>query len=117
MLSRDWQLRIQDVLQAIAKIERYRHGMDFRAFAADDRTVDAVLRNLEILGEAVRPLPAEVIDRFPQIPWEKMRAIRHVLVHQYFGVSLPIVWQTITEDLPPLVPLLRAVLAAEDDGQ
>ena len=111
MPSREWSLRAEDILEAIAKIERYTAGMTFESFKADTKTADAVIRNLEVIGEAARNIPDEVCQRFPEIPWDKMRGIRNILAHEYFGVSLPIIWQTIKADLPPLVPLLRDILA------
>jgi uncharacterized protein with HEPN domain len=110
MPYRDWRLHLEDILEAIGKIERYSAGMDFEQFQADEKTADAVVRNLEIIGEASRHIPREVQERNPNIPWDKMRGIRNVLVHEYFRVSLPIIWQTLKEDLPPLVPLLSEVL-------
>lgn len=111
MPSREWSLRVEDILEAIAKIKRYTAGMTFESFKADAKTADAVIRNLEVIGEAARNIPDEVCQRFPEIPWDKMRGIRNILAHEYFGVSLPIIWQTIKADLPPLVPLLRDILA------
>ncbi|MCL4544149.1 MAG: DUF86 domain-containing protein [Chloroflexi bacterium] len=106
---RDWHLRVEDILEA--REDRALHGGDrLPAFAADERTVDAVLRNLGIIGEAARYVPPEMQARFPAIPWSKMQAMRNVVVHIYAEVSLLIVWDTIQEDLPPLAPLPRAVL-------
>ena len=112
MPSRDWRLRISDILECIDKIDRYTEGMSFEDFAADERTVDAVLRRIEIIGEATRYVPGEATDRFPDIPWEKMRGMRNVVVHEYFGVSLRIIWRTIKTQLPPLVEPLQRVLSS-----
>ncbi len=112
MPSRDWRLRISDILECIDKIDRYTEGMTFEDFAADDKTVDAVLRRIEIIGEATRHVPDEVTGRFPDIPWQKMRGMRNVVVHEYFGVSLRIIWRTIKTQLPPLAEPLRRVLCA-----
>jgi uncharacterized protein with HEPN domain len=107
---RAWRLRIEDILGALAKIERYTAGATFEAFAANELLSDAVLRNIEIIGEAARHVPSDVQSRFPVIPWAKMQSMRNVVIHTYDEVSLTIVWDTIQVDLPPLVPLLRAVL-------
>ncbi len=115
MPSRNWRVRIEDVLQAISKIEQYIAGMTFETFCTDDRTVDAVVRNLEIIGEASRNVPPPIRRRYPRLPWQKMVGIRNVLIHEYSGVSLPVVWSTVTEDLPPIVPLLRGILEGEQD--
>jgi uncharacterized protein with HEPN domain len=113
MSSRNWPLRISDILEAIAKVSRYTAGMDPDSFAADDKTVDAVLRNLELIGEAARNLPDDFVAGHPHIPWHEMRGMRNILIHEYFGVSLPIVWHTVTQDLPALVPLLNEILDQE----
>jgi len=110
MPYRDWKLRVEDILEAIARIERYTAGMNYEAFRVDDRTIDAVVRNLEVIGEAARHVPDGMRTEYADIPWARMRDIRNILIHEYFGVSIPIVWQTIRKDLPPLVPLLRKAL-------
>lgn len=84
--------------------------MSFEEFAADRKTIDAVVRKVEIIGEAAGYIPLEVQQRYPAIPWRQMRGMRNVLIHRYDEVSLPILWQTITRNLPPLVPRLRAIL-------
>lgn len=110
MPSREWKLRIEDILWSIAKIERHTAGLDFEAFEADEKAIDAVVRNMEIIGEASRHIPKNIQKLHPHIPWDKMRDIRNVFIHEYFGVSISILWQTLKEDLPPLVPLLQEVL-------
>ena len=117
MPAKDWWLRIEDILAAILKIQDYTAGMDQKAFAADSKAFDAVLRNLTIIGEAVRHIPDPVVVRFGDVPWNRMRAMRNFLVHDYPSVDLGIVWHTIREDLPPLVPLLQRMLAAAEDLQ
>jgi uncharacterized protein with HEPN domain len=77
MPERDWHLRIYDITDAIEKIQKYTNGMFFSEFHADDRTIDAVLRNLEVIGEAARHVSAHVIERYNDIPWDKMRALRN----------------------------------------
>jgi len=72
--------------------------------------VDAVVRNIEIIGEAAGYVPEGIQSRHPEIPWARRRGMRNVLIHRYHDVSLPILWQTITLNLPPLVPLLRAII-------
>ena len=113
MPSRDVRLRIQDILDAIAKIEAYTRGMTFDQFCNNNVVMDAVLMNFAIVGEAAGSVPVEIQDRYPDIEWRKMREMRHVLIHVYFKVSPKIVWDTIQVDLSPLVPRLVAVLQAE----
>ncbi len=111
MPPRQWQLRIEDILDAIGKVTAYTAGMTFEQFCGDDRTIDAVVRNLTVIGEAASHVPDDVRARYPELPWAKMRGMRHVVTHEYFGVDLSIVWETIGGNLAGLVPSLRRILA------
>ena len=79
-------------------------------FCTDSKTIDAVVRNLIVIGEASRHIPESIEQRHPEVPWRTMRGIRNVVVHEYFGVDAEIVWETPRHDLPPLLPLLENVL-------
>jgi uncharacterized protein with HEPN domain len=114
VFSKDWRVRIDDMLEAIDRIRRYTAGLDERSFCNDDRTVDAVVRNLEIIGEAARKIPADIAQRYPSIPWHRMAEVRNVLVHEYHSVDSAIVWNTIHHDLPPLIGPLKEVLRRGD---
>jgi uncharacterized protein with HEPN domain len=107
---RDWRFRVRDILAAVDAVAAYTDGMDFEGFVADGRTRDAVVRNLMTMGESVRWIPDVILDQHRQVPWRILRGMRNVVVHEYFGVDDAILWQTVRSDLPPLVPLLRAVL-------
>jgi uncharacterized protein with HEPN domain len=111
--SRDWKQRVQDILDAIIAIQTYTEGLTFESFAADRRTIDAVMHNITVIGEAANHVPNDVVAACPAVPWDKMRAIRNVVVHMYFGVRKEILWQTVREDLPPLVPRLEGLLSGE----
>jgi uncharacterized protein with HEPN domain len=104
---RQWRLRVDDILDAIAKIERYVHDFTFEQFRDDEKTVDAVIRNLEVIGEAVRHLSNQSAELPNSIPWSDIAGMRNILIHEYFGVDLAIVWQTITSDLPALKSALH----------
>ena len=106
-----WQLRVGHILQAIDKINRFTVGLTFESFAADEKTVDAVVRNFQVLGEAARHIPKDIQNKYPAIPWTIMQGMRHILVHDYFKVRVEIVWRTIQSDLPPLVSLVERVLS------
>ncbi|CAA7615913.1 DUF86 domain-containing protein [Magnetospirillum sp. SS-4] len=110
MTFKDWRVRIEDILEAVERIRRYTAGMTEEAFIADGRTVDAVIRNLEIVGEAAKRVPAPICDRHPEIPWSRMTEMRNILVHEYHSIDPAIVFDTIRHDLPPLVGPLRSVL-------
>jgi uncharacterized protein with HEPN domain len=107
---RDWRLRLEDIVSAGDSIAQYVRGMTFDVFRADRKTVDAVVRNLEVIGEAARHVPNDVRDRYPEVAWSDMSDMRNVLIHEYFGVDLPILWKTIGSDLPPVVSALRTIL-------
>ena len=108
-------MRIEDILEAIHRIEQYTHAMDADAFFVDSKTLDAVVRNLIIIGEAARMLPLEVQQKYRKVPWAQMRAMRNIVVHEYFGVDETIIWTTVKDDLPPLVPLLEQILDASEE--
>jgi uncharacterized protein with HEPN domain len=91
---------IRDVLDSIEKIEKYCQSMTYDQFLDDDKTRDAVVRNLEIIGEAGKNIPDSIKERFPDIAWRSMTGMRDKLIHGYFGVSFPIVWETVENDLP-----------------
>jgi uncharacterized protein with HEPN domain len=112
--GRKWALRIEHVLDAITKIQQYTADLTEAEFAADTMVVDAVIRNFEIIGEAAHRVPQEVQLGYPEIPWAQMIGARNVVAHGYDAVRLDIVWRTIQEDLPPLVPLLTRLLDEAD---
>jgi len=109
---RQWDIRIDDIIAATEKVLRYTEGMDKSAFVADERTVDAVVRNLIVIGEAARHVPDDVVAANPQIPWARMRGMRNLVVHEYFGVDVDVLWDTVTGNLPALLPLLQDLLDA-----
>jgi uncharacterized protein with HEPN domain len=112
---RDWRIRIQDILESIDRITGYIEGMDFEEFTNNRVTIEAVSYNLAIIGEATNHIPAEIRLRHPEVPWLRMRGMRNVLIHEYFCINLNILWEAASYRLPPLVPLLQAVLEAEDN--
>jgi uncharacterized protein with HEPN domain len=112
---RDWRDRVRDILEAITRIEHYSRKHDQSSFIADGMAVDAVIRNVAVIGEAANHIPAQVQQRHPDVPWAQMRGMRNVLVHEYFEIGLDLLWATIQNDLPVLKERLREVLAAETD--
>ena len=102
MPPRDPRVRIEDMLTAIRRIRRYTDGTSFDAFCADERTIDAVIRNFEVIGEAARHVDEATAARSPAVPWIDIRDMRNILIHEYFGVDLQTVWRTIVDDLPAL---------------
>ncbi len=101
-MPRDYKLQLDDILEAIERIKQYTRDMSEEAFALDHKTQDAVIRNLEVIGEASSHLPPEIQEQFKDVPWGMMKGIRNILAHEYFGIDLEIVWKTVKEDLPIL---------------
>jgi len=114
-VRRKWHFRIEHILEAIAKIQRYTAGMSEEAFAADDLVVDAVQRNFTIIGEAARQIPVDIQRKHPEIPWARMQGMRNILVHEYDAVKLNVIWRTIQDNLPPLVEPLRKLVQEEPE--
>ena len=108
--GRKWRFRIAHILDSIERIRSYTRGMSYEAFCDDPMVVDAVIRNFTIIGEAVAQIPGEVQSAHPAVPWTVMRGMRNVLVHEYDRVQTQVVWTTIQQDLPALVPLLHPIL-------
>jgi uncharacterized protein with HEPN domain len=115
MRRREYVDCVQDMLDAIEKATQFVTGMDYAAFTNDDKTVFAVIRALEVIGEASRQLPIEVRDQHSGVPWRSIAGTRDRLIHQYFGVDLGVIWKTVQEDLPKLRPVLDQILAEYQD--
>ena len=104
----EWPLRIQDILQAIARIQRSTNGITFEDFTRTEEIIlQGILYNFIIIGEASINVPDEIQSRYPQIPWRLIGDMRNVMAHEYFQVKLERVWRTISEDIPSLVPPLQ----------
>jgi uncharacterized protein with HEPN domain len=113
-MPRDYRLYLDDMHQALTRILRYIGTHDYTTFASDDQLVDAVVRNLDILGEAAKHLPDSIRQNHAAIPWNQIAGLRDILTHQYFGVSLPIVWDVVQNEVPALLASVRAMLQEED---
>jgi len=100
---RDHLLYFDDIRESTIKIIRYTDNLTYDEFINNEQVVDAVLRNLEIIGEAAAHVSDEIQEQYPGIPWNAMRGIRNILIHEYWGVDLDIIWKTIQEDLPSLI--------------
>jgi uncharacterized protein with HEPN domain len=102
MPKRDPKLFLEDILSSLSKIEEYTEKLTFEEFSNDQMVLDAVVRNLEIIGEAARNIPQELKSENSDIAWEKMISMRNKVMHEYFGVDEEILWKTIKDDLPDL---------------
>ncbi len=113
MSKRDWKLLFEDILDAINKIEKYTESIDIKDFFESTLITDAVVRNLEIIGEASKNVPTEIQNKHADIPWRKLSGIRNRIVHEYFGVDLNIIWYIIKNELIPLKEQISAGLVSD----
>lgn len=109
-MPRDPRVHLKDILEAVRRIGSYTVNMDLVAFAKNDMAIDAVIRNLEVIGETAGRIPEEIRAGSPEIEWRKIIALRNVLAHEYFGVHTKIVWDVIVDKLPPLAGACQEIL-------
>ncbi len=109
MSKRDWTLFLQDILESIGLIEDYIRDMDLDNFKGDRKTVDAVVRNLEIIGEAARNIPEDIRDAYSEIDWKGIIGLRNRIAHEYFGIDYSIIWNIITAEIPPFKGPLQEI--------
>jgi uncharacterized protein with HEPN domain len=110
MSERKPELLLQDILESARKIIEYTQNLIFDQFVSDSKTIDAVIRNFEIIGEAAGRLPKEYKDLHPEINWLRMKGFRNRIVHDYFGVDYKIVWKIIQGDVPQLIESIEKLL-------
>jgi len=108
-VTREYRDCLDDILSAIDEAMAFTSGMDFEGFQHDRKTVNAVVRSIEVIGLATKLIPEELRARSPEVPWKRMAGIRDVLAHDYFGIELGIVWGVVHVDLPPLRPMIEAL--------
>ena len=101
---------IRDINESIERIVSYTHGIEYEDFKKDHKTQDAVIRNIEIMGEAVKALSEKVKKDNSNIPWKSMAGTRDKLIHDYFGVNIDIVWNIVKEEIPKLLSKIKSVL-------
>jgi len=117
MSHRPAALLIEDILERIRRIERFVAGLDHEVFLRDDKTIDAVIRNVTVIGEAANRLPQEFKGRHLDVPWHRIVGLRHRVVHDYFDVDLDLVWAIVETELPKLAaPLSDIQNSADQDG-
>ncbi len=111
-MSRDVRLFLDDMIAACEKIQRYVAGRPRHGFESDEQAFDAVLKNLEIIGEASKRFPASFKERHPEIQWREIAGLRDIVVHEYFGLDLDIVWDVVSNRVPELLLRLRTLDAS-----
>jgi uncharacterized protein with HEPN domain len=115
-MKRDYSDYINDVLTEVSNIEVFTEGMSYPDFVRDKKTTYAVIRGIEVIGEAVKKLPKDLKDIHPDVPWKRIAGMRDKLIHEYFGVDTEIVWKTVKEDIPYLKSLFQKIKEGERDG-
>lgn len=110
MSKREPELYLVDILDSIEKIESYIKDRPYEKFISDEMALDAVVRNIEIIGEATKNLSKELKQAHPEVPWQKIAGMRNKMIHEYFGIDAEILWLTVTEDIPMLKKLIKPLL-------
>jgi len=109
-MKRDYRLFVEDILDSTEKIEEFVADMSFDEFVNDDKTSSAVMRKLEIIGEATKNLPGDIRRKYKGLPWREMARMRDKITHAYFGINYKIVWNVIKERLPEIKPTIQQIL-------
>jgi uncharacterized protein with HEPN domain len=99
---RNWKFRLEDIVDSLELIFEYAEDVDYNSWKKDRKTIDTIIRNLEIIGEAATHIPEDIQKQYPDIPWHQMKGIRNMLIHEYFGVDIDVLWRTVQDDLPIL---------------
>lgn len=111
--ERDQILFLEDIVLSMQRVEEYVAGSDFRHFKQDYKTVDAVIRNFEVIGEASKNLSDAIKDKYPHVPWKEMYLLRNRISHEYFGIDYEIIWNIVTKHLPENLKDINKVLENE----
>jgi uncharacterized protein with HEPN domain len=109
-MPRDYKVYLEDIVEATRKIRSYTTSLSLQTFSSDMRTFDAVIRNLQIIGEAVKGVPEDVRSRYTEVEWKKIVGLRDILIHEYFGVDVEIIWDIIQNKLPVLESQIKRML-------
>jgi uncharacterized protein with HEPN domain len=113
MKNRDFRDFLHDILNAVADIESFINKLSYEEFVNDKKTVNAVVRSIEVIGEATKNLPEQLKAKYHEVPWKRMTGMRDKLIHGYFGVDVKTLYKAATEDIPPLKPVFEGIIKEE----
>lgn len=113
-MQRDYRAFLDDIIEAISKIEKYTEGLTFDEFKSNEMVADATIRNLEIMGEAVKNIPEEIKTKYKDIEWKKIAGLRDIVIHRYFGIVLEMIWDIIKNKLPVLKNKISVILQEKE---
>jgi uncharacterized protein with HEPN domain len=113
-MSRDYRLYLDDIQESAGKILEYTRGLNFDAFLQDTKTFDAVVLNLQIIGEAAKHVPDSIKDKYPAVDWRRIAGLRDVIAHGYFSLNEHVLWDLVENRVPELLEQVRHILASED---
>ena len=116
MKKRNYQDYLKDILDSINDIEDFIRNMSFKEFKKDKKTINAVVRSIEVMGEATKNIPKALRNKHKEVPWKKIVGMRDKLIHEYFGIDVEILWKTVTEDIPPLKKFIQNLLESLTDA-
>ena len=109
-MTRTVDLYVKDIIQNMVDAEEFIQGLSYETFISDKKTFNAVVRSIEVIGEATKSIPESVRGRYPDIPWKEMAGMRDKLIHFYFGVDREAVWLTVKERIPAIRPIFELIL-------